>query len=256
MNFEELHTTTEPLLIGNVWDVTSATLCESAGYKAIGTSSAAIASILGYQDNGTISFQELLMIVKRIKIATALPLSVDIENGYASSSAELIDNIQKLIDVGVSGINIEDSIVTEKRELIDVEQFARKLHTISNYLSKTDQQLFINARTDTFLLGIKNALDKTKARISRYDMQGANGIFIPGIVAEKDIRSIVDHTVLPINVMCMPDLASFDVLKKSGVKRISMGNFLHQHIYANLEQKLKMILTEASFKPIFDYASR
>lgn len=256
MNFKELHTAKEPLLIGNVWDVNSANLCAVAGYKAIGTSSAAIASMLGYQDNGSMPFQELLMIVKRIKLATALPLSVDIENGYASTSDELTDNIQKLVEVGISGINIEDSIVTEKRELTDPDEFAKKLHNISNYLSQTGQQFFVNARTDAFLLGMENAVDETKARISHYEKQGANGIFIPGIVAENDIESIINHTALPINVMCMPNLPSFKVLKELGVKRISMGNFLHHHIYSNLEQKLKAILTEDSFNPIFDHASR
>lgn len=50
MNFAELHNQYEPLLIANVWDVVSTVAAQKAGYQALGTSSAAIAATLGYED--------------------------------------------------------------------------------------------------------------------------------------------------------------------------------------------------------------
>jgi len=256
MNFKELHNHSEPLLIGNVWDVSSTKKFQELNYQAVGTSSAAVASMLGYEDNGSMPFKELLWIVKRIAQATSLYLSVDLENGYANTPQELVDNIQNLIDLGVNGINIEDSIVKEKRKLIAPEQFAEKLQNISRYLSRTKQSLFVNARTDAFLLGRENALNETKQRISLYEKNGADGIFVPGITAEKDIAAIVQHTHLPVNVMCMPELPPFQTLKNLRVKRISMGNFLHQNIYDKLGENIQAILKYKSFNPIFDYASK
>ncbi len=50
MNFKELHKNETPLIICNVWDVSSAKAAEAAGFQAIATSSGAIASMLGYRD--------------------------------------------------------------------------------------------------------------------------------------------------------------------------------------------------------------
>ena len=81
--FEKLHRQTLPLLIGNVWDVPSAKIAELVGFQAIGTSSAAIAKMLGYEDGEEMTFSELSYIVERINANTQLPLSVDLEVGYS-----------------------------------------------------------------------------------------------------------------------------------------------------------------------------
>ena len=63
MNFKNLHHQDAPLLICNVWDVASAKAAEKLNFKAIGTSSGAIASMLGYIDGEEMSFEELEYIV-------------------------------------------------------------------------------------------------------------------------------------------------------------------------------------------------
>lgn len=63
--------------------------------------------------------------VERIIKHINIPLSVDIEGGYSRNIDNIDRNIQKLIDLGVSGINIEYSIVVNGvRTQID---FAAKL---------------------------------------------------------------------------------------------------------------------------------
>jgi|GEM_PF-2408306 len=66
MTFTELHHQNKPLLIANVWDAASAITAHQAGYQALGTSSAAIAAMLGYDDGEAIPFEELL--VKKLRI--------------------------------------------------------------------------------------------------------------------------------------------------------------------------------------------
>ncbi|HWB24433.1 MAG TPA: isocitrate lyase/phosphoenolpyruvate mutase family protein [Chitinophagaceae bacterium] len=74
--FSQLHHASAPLLIGNVWDVASANIFEELGFKAIATSSAAVANSLGYKDGENIPFELLLQTVKRIKGHANIPLSV------------------------------------------------------------------------------------------------------------------------------------------------------------------------------------
>lgn len=99
-----------------MWDVASAKVAEKSGFQAIGTSSAAIASMLGYEDGEKIKFEELCYFVKKIAKSTSLPLSIDLEAGYSRTPTEIIKHIKILSTYGVVGINIEDSILNEERK--------------------------------------------------------------------------------------------------------------------------------------------
>ncbi|WP_313581180.1 isocitrate lyase/phosphoenolpyruvate mutase family protein [Chishuiella sp.] len=251
MNFTELHQQNNPLLIANVWDIPSTKIAEELGFKAIGTSSAAIASLFGYNDGEDMSFSELEYMVKRIRATTQLPLSVDIESGYSDDTDTIANNIIKLVNLGIVGINIEDSKVNEKRELINAEKFAQQLLEIKTILRAENKNVFMNVRTDTFLLGVPNVIDETKKRIDLYTKAGADGIFVPCIENLEDIQEIVNYTRLPINVMCLPNLPDFEILKNLGVKRISMGNFLFDKMYQNFKELENDVLINKSFKSIF-----
>ncbi|WP_345951352.1 isocitrate lyase/phosphoenolpyruvate mutase family protein [Mucilaginibacter sp. PAMB04274] len=141
--FYQLHYQSNPFLLANAWNAKSAQLIEATGFPAIGTSSGAIADSLGYADGEKIPFKELLYIIQRIKASTTIPLSVDFERGYTNDLSVINDHTQQLLDLGVAGINLEDA----EGESV----YLRKLEGIKNYLARTSQQLFINARTDAFL---------------------------------------------------------------------------------------------------------
>ena len=251
MDFKNLHNQKEPLLIGNVWDVPSAKAAEKLDLQAIGTSSSAIATLLGYRDGEEIAFSELEYFVKRIVQSTSLPLSVDIESGYSRSPKEIANHIKRLINLGVVGINLEDSLVRKERTLSSADEFSKTLSDVKTILKKEQNDVFLNVRTDTFLLGHPNVIGETKKRIRLYENAGADGIFTPCIEKISDIKEVVNCTRLPINVMCMPNLPDFNTLTELGVKRISMGSFLFNQMYSELEQSLKEILSQNSFNSIF-----
>lgn len=251
MNFHQLHEQDYPLLIANVWDVPSAKIAEKLGFQAIGTSSAAIATMLGYQDGEEISFTELEYIVSRIADNTKLPLTVDLESGYSRDPLIVSDHIKRISDLGVVGINIEDSVVNDQRRLLDSEAFSTFLQDIKESLQKQNIDIFINVRTDTFLLNIANKIEETIKRMNQYEQAGANGIFIPCLEKESEIREIMKNTSLPMNIMCMPGLQNFKKLQELGVKRISMGNFIYDNMYKKLESDLMNIKKNDSFESIF-----
>jgi 2-methylisocitrate lyase-like PEP mutase family enzyme len=249
--FKHLHKNTFPLLIGNVWDVKSAEIFQTNGFRAIGISSQAISNALGYPDGENLPFEELLRITKRITDVVDIPLTVDMEAGYSRDLQGILENIEKLRDCGAVGINLEDTLPGAKRTLVPAASFAKTVVAVAGHIKKKKLNIFLNIRTDAFLLGLPNALEETQNRIKFYQEAGADGIFVPCITDINDIAGIVQSTSLPINVMCMSDLPGFKVLESLGVKRISMGGFFFNKIYDHAGQLAKKILAEQEFSSIF-----
>ncbi|HHR5880943.1 TPA: isocitrate lyase/PEP mutase family protein [Providencia alcalifaciens] len=258
MNFIELHNQNKPLLIANVWDAGSAIAAQQAGYQALGTSSAAIAATLGYEDGESISFDELFYIVSRIKSVSNLPLSVDVEAGFGDTSEEIAINLKRLIQLGVVGINLEDSrVINGVRQLGDATIFSEALKEIRAALILEDSPLFLNIRTDTYLLNHEQSLEETLFRGRLYKAAGADGLFVPCLTLENDIEIISKSISLPLNVMCMPNLPKFERLGILGVKRISMGNFIHSALQTKLRDLMLTIQSQQTFAGVFvDESSR
>jgi len=252
MTFAELHQQSTPLLIANVWDAASAMTAQQAGYQALGTSSAAIAAMLGYDDGEAMSFDELLYIVTRIRAVSHLPLSVDVEAGFGTHADEIAEHLIRLVQTGVVGINLEDSkVVNGVRRLDDALAFSRNLTEIRTRLNAENYPLFLNIRTDTYLLHHEQALQETLLRGRLYKAAGADGLFVPGLTSEQEINMIAEELTLPLNVMCMPDLPTFGRLQAAGVSRISMGNFVHSAIQSKLNNLLQRIQSQQSLAEVF-----
>lgn len=256
MTFAELHHQTAPLLIANVWDVTSAVAAQQAGFQALGTSSAAIAAMLGYDDGEALSFDELLYIVTRIKAVSNLPLSVDMEAGFGGQSEAIALRLKHLAQLGVAGVNLEDSsVVAGVRHLEEAGVFAHRLSQIRAELNGDNIPLFLNIRTDAYLLNHPCPLQETLSRGRLYQAAGADGLFVPCLTSEKEMAMIAGGIVLPLNVMCMPDLPHFDKLQSAGVHRISMGNFVHSALESTLKNLMQTIQSQQSFAGVFAHES-
>ncbi len=251
-NFIKLNQSNNILHIGNVWDIQSALIFEKQNYKALGTSSLAIANSLGFEDGEELSFDTLLTIVKQIISKVNIPLTVDIEGGYSRDTNQIIENIISLYEIGVVGINIEDSIVKNgNRVILPKNDFVTILKDIKKALMERNIDIFINVRTDYFIMQLDNPLEETIKRIKLYEQSGADGIFIPCIVDIEDIKQVVKLTSLPINIMTMPNLPSFEVLQNAGIKRISQGPFIYNSIMESFKNKLETINNDNSFKSLF-----
>jgi len=219
ISFSELHQHKDPLLIANVWDAHSAQLAQAAGFKALGTSSHAIAFSLGYKDGEQIPVKELLFVIERIVAVSKIPVSVDFEAGYSDDPAVVAKHALKLQKLGVKGINLEDGkVVNGKRKLEKEKLLIKKIKAI-----KEVTKLFINARTDTYTTKHENALEESIRRARLYEKAGADGIFVPLLEEPLEIAAFVDEIKLPLNVFTTPNLPSYQALKELGVKRISHG---------------------------------
>jgi 2-methylisocitrate lyase-like PEP mutase family enzyme len=241
--FYNLHHQPRPLVVGNAWNAKSAQIIEKAGFDAIATSSGAIADSLGYKDGEQIPFEEMLYIVKRIKSVINIPLSVDMERGYTDDLEALTVNVQKIIDIGAVGINIEDH---QGEEI-----YLKKLSAISNYLKHTNQQLFINARTDAFLQKLPDPTETVIARAKLYKAAGSDGLFVTGVQDVGIIKEIVSAIDLPVNVVGVSSIADVQLLADCGVKRISMAGILYSASYKKISEMVTAIKSENSLNRLY-----
>ena len=252
-DFNLLHSNPSAFVLANVWDVPSALAAKECGFVAIGTSSAAIASQFGYEDGENVPFDTILMVVERILANTDLPLTVDLESGYSNNPEKVADNIMQLTKLGVVGINIEDSKVENGERVLEcADEFASFFSHIKQILKQHDTNVFLNVRTDTYILNGEDKLQETIKRGQLYQAVGADGLFVPCITKLNEIVRVCENVTLPINVMCMPDLAGFDALSHVGVKRISMGNFVFDKHRAQLAQLFTTIKTQNHFTAMFN----
>lgn len=231
--FKQLHQSPVPLLLGNVWSAQSARIAEKAGYEALGSSSHAIANMLGYEDGEEISFEELFFIVRSLRNAVKIPLSVDFEAGYSEDPDEVARMVREMAEAGISGINLEDSTVTGgERQLGDASLLAEKIKAI-----KRGCAIFINARTDTYTTNHRHdALEESVRRGRTYASAGADGIFVPLIESESDIQEFIAQVKLPLNVFITPGLPGYDQLAAYGVKRISHGAKQYEYLMKRSEE--------------------
>lgn len=249
--FKGLHEQKDLLLLPNAWDARSAQLFQEQQFKAVATSSAAVAGSLGYEDGGNMPFSDYLFVIGRILSSIQVPLTVDMEMGYGADDKEIAANIVRIAEMGVSGINIEDSIiVSSKRVLAAADDFARTIEFVKSQLTAKNLSLFINIRCDTYLLNIKDKQEETIRRLKAYEPTGADGIFLPCIAREEDIAAAVQTSTLPVNVMVIPGLPGLDILNRLGVKRVSMGPFLYTKVYDNIAPLVGTIRKDKNFSSI------
>lgn len=250
--FKQLHQSSGLFVLPNVWNAKSALLFQKEKYQAVGTSSAAVANSLGYEDGEDMPFADYLFIIRRILAAVQIPVTVDMEMGYGTTDEAMYANVRQLVELGVAGINIEDSIISGKeRVLQDANTFAKRIAFIKSKLASEHLELFINIRCDTYILNVNNKQQETINRLKLYETTGADGIFLPCISAAEDITAAVSHSTLPLNVMCIPGLPGFDALQNLGVKRVSMGPFLFNKVYNSIAQLTQAITADNSFEPLF-----
>jgi 2-methylisocitrate lyase-like PEP mutase family enzyme len=246
--FAELHVKGKPLLLYNAWDAGSAKAILAGGAKAIATSSWSVAEAQGYRDGEAIPIELAERIIERIAATIEAPVTVDFEGGYSEDDGELADNISRLLDTGVIGINFEDRVV-KGSGLYSVDRQARRIATIRKAADKKGVDLFINARTDLFFehgedaaQAVGEALDRAKA----YEAVGASGFFVPGLVDDALIGRICEGVSLPLNIMVMEGVPSNARLAERGVARISYGPIPYIRAMKELEQEARTALEQAA----------
>jgi 2-methylisocitrate lyase-like PEP mutase family enzyme len=241
--FLSLHKQDKILVLPNIWDPLGARILQTEGFPAAATASAAISSSLGYQDEEKIKLSTHLEILRRIANAVDIPVSADIEGGYAVKPEELKSTIYQVLETGVAGINIEDSI-NNMGELRSSEDQAERLTAVREASIKAGVDLVINARIDFYLINGDKSKEEIIYEIIRrakvYIKAGADCIFPVGITDIDILVRLRKEIKSPINVLCSPKSESLETLQKIGMNRTSFGPF----IFRSCMKKFVRIITE------------
>jgi 2-methylisocitrate lyase-like PEP mutase family enzyme len=223
--FHALHKKDDPLVLFNAWDVATATAIGTSS-PAVATSSGAVASALGYADSEGVPFELVAGLVSRMTAAVPVPVSIDLEAGYGDTPEAAADSATRILKAGAVGINIEDGLFAGKRQLVSSEQHAAKIRAVRSAADKIGIRLFINARTDPFLLKFGSpdqCLNEAARRAKVYADAGADGIFVPGLTDLALVEKFVQLTPLPVNIMVTQGVPEIPDLTRAGVRRVSLG---------------------------------
>ncbi len=225
--FQAMHTAPELLVLPNAWDVGSAVVFEQAGFPAIGTTSAGIAFSLGSADGERITREELLEVERRIVSRIRVPLSVDIETGYGDTPEAVCATVRTVIAAGAVGLNIEDGVIGEQRELADMQRHCEMLRAVAALKAELGIPFVLNARTDGLWLTAGDERTRVQDAIergNRYLTAGADCIFVPGMLDSGTVARLVSGLDGPLNVIATPLCPSVGELTAMRVARLSLGS--------------------------------
>ena len=244
--FAALHAGPRLLILPNAWDAGSARVIESAGAKAIATSSAAVAWAHGYADGQFLPFETLLATVAEIVKTVSVPVSADIEAAYAQDAATAAKTVGQVIAAGAVGINIEDG--NDAPDLL-----AAKIENLKSAAAKAGAALWVNARIDTYLRRLvpaEQAYDETVRRAALYRAAGADSIFAPALIDLAELTRLVKAVVLPLNVLAWPGLPDAAVLESIGVRRLSAGSGIGKAVLGHTFALAKTFLADGRSEPL------
>lgn len=234
--FLALHQPGNPVILPTVWDAWSAKLVQDAGFSALTVGSHPLANSLGKQDKEGMTFPEVTARIREITAAVDIPVSVDIESGYAQKPSTLIDG---LLEAGAVGLNIEDTVHSEGGRLREPQEHADLVGELRQAAEAAGVHFVINARTDVFLRADTGTpaerLDSALNRLSLAAAAGADVLYPVGRHEPGTLRRLTTELPLPINSIGIPDQGGRTYFADLGVARVSFGPFLQNALteYAN-----------------------
>lgn len=224
-HFRELHHRDPILLMPNAWDAGSARILRRLGFAAVATTSGGAAAAQGLGD-GALDTTAVFAHCAEIVNAVDLPVSADLENGFAEDPAGVAVTMRRAREIGLAGASIEDWAD-------GFYEPAQAAERVAAAVEAADGDLVVTARAESFFRGVGD-LDDTIARLQAYAAAGADVVYAPGISTRDQIRAVVEAVDVPVNVLTVPGTPPVAELAELGVRRISVGGAFAFDAYAAL----------------------
>lgn len=223
--FRALHVPGRPLLLPNPWDAGTAKLLVALGFRALATTSSGHAGTLGRTD-GAVGRDEVLAHAAALVGAVDVPVSADLENGFADDPAAVAATIRAAAATGLAGASVEDFTGDAGAPIYDIG-FAAERVAAAAEAAHGDPGVVLTARAENHIHGGTDLAD-TIARLRAYQGAGADVLYAPGLTDIDDIRRVVSAVDRPVNVLVRPGLPPVAALAAAGVARISVGGAFSQ----------------------------
>ncbi|RRR42429.1 isocitrate lyase/phosphoenolpyruvate mutase family protein [Mycolicibacter terrae] len=224
--FLAMHQPGNPVIAPTVWDVWSAKLAVGAGFAALTIGSKPLAESMGRSDGEGMAFTDVLGRVRQITEAVDVPVSLDVESGYAESAERLVE---ALLEAGAVGCNIEDSVHSEGKRLRSSAEHAEYVAALRAAADAAGTHLVINARTDLFLRqdgDDTDRIDRAIARLTACAEAGADVLYPVGRHDAETLRTLASGLPRPVNALAAPDSDDPASFGKLGIGRVSFGPLL------------------------------
>ncbi|CAL9644495.1 putative protein [Streptomyces sp. enrichment culture] len=245
--FRSLHLPGRPLVLPNAWDIASARLVEDAGAAAVATTSSGLAWALGAADGDRLDRGRALEAVAGIAGAVGVPVTADIESGYAEDPEGVADTVRAVLAAGAVGVNIEDTLHgAGQGQLRPAAEQAERIAAARRAADAAGVPLFVNARVDTFLRGA-GGVEQTLERAAAYRAAGADGIFVPGAVTPGIVKELAAGIDGPLNVMAGPGAPPVADLAALGVARVSVGSGIARAAHALVRRAARELLGTGTY---------
>ncbi|MBJ7594008.1 MAG: isocitrate lyase/phosphoenolpyruvate mutase family protein [Candidatus Dormibacteraeota bacterium] len=243
-DFLGMHVAGRPLLMPNPWDVGSARVLASIGFRALATTSSGFAATLGKQD-GSIGRDDVLAHAAAIVAAVDVPVSADLENGFAEDPDGVYATVRAAVAAGLAGCSIEDYSRTAGGHILErglaVERVIAAVEA-----AEVQPGLVLTARAENLIRGNPD-LDDTIARLQAYQEAGAHVLYAPGVHGIEDVRRVVESVDRPVNVLTLPGSPSVAELAEAGVARISVGGAFSHVAFGALTRAARELLDEGTY---------
>jgi 2-methylisocitrate lyase-like PEP mutase family enzyme len=252
--FKQLHES-GCFVIPNPWDAGSACYLEKLGFKALATTSSGAAWRHAKAD-GQMTVQEVLVHLREMVAATALPVNADFEAGYATDAAGVARNVRLAVETGVAGLSIEDSTGNADAPLRDISVSVDRIRAARAAIDEAGGDTLLVGRAENFIVG-RPDLDDAIRRLKAYSEAGADCLYAPGIKTREQIAAVVAAVApKPVNLLIggASELTLRDV-EALGVRRISVGGGMARSAWGGFMRAAQMIANEGKFDGFADAAS-
>jgi 2-methylisocitrate lyase-like PEP mutase family enzyme len=241
-HFLALHHRDAPLLMPNPWDAGSARVLASLGFEALATTSSGFAATLGRLD-GSVTRDEAIEHGARLAAATDVPISADLEHGFADDPEGVAATIALAVRAGIAGGSIEDY---SGSALYAPDLATARVAAAAEAAHGGAVRFVLTARAENHIRGNPDLAD-TIARLQAYQEAGADVLYAPGLRSLDDIRTVVAAVDRPVNVLALQDAPSVAELAAAGVKRISVGGAFAYVAIAAVADAARELLEQGTY---------
>ena len=245
--FRALHERDRAFIIPNPWDIGTTKMLEALGFEALATTSAGFAQSIGKAD-GTVDRDTMLAHAAQLAAATDLPVSADLENGYADDPGGVAETVRLAAAAGLAGCSIEDLPAGRAAGPYELAFAAERIAAAAKAARALPFPFMLTARAENYIAGRPDLAD-TIARLQAYEAAGADVLYAPGLRTAADIAAAVQALDHPINVlMGLPGVTlTLAELSALGVRRVSIGSALSRLAYTTAERAAKAMRDRGDF---------
>lgn len=246
--FREMHVPGDPFVLPNASNAGEARVLAAIGAKAIATTSAGFAFTQGEPDGLGVSRDTMLDHCEDMVRAVGLPVSADLENGYADDPDGVAETIELAAEVGLVGCTIEDTTFEAGKPAYDFDIAVARIAAAVEAAEAMDIDFTLCARADGVMIGAYD-LEEAIRRLQAFEEVGAHCVYAPMPGGMDELRQICASVNTPVNALVAGPFVKFGKadFAKAGAARLSIGSALARATHRVVLEVGHAMLDEGDF---------